>query len=303
MKIYRLIEILTILLRQESVTAPDLARRLEVSRRTIGRDVDELCRAGIPIVTRQGAGGGISIAPGYKLDKSLLTREELRSILDGLQGLDSVEAAGRTETLRAKLTPQDGDLFALSGGLVIDLGTYYKESLSLKIRLLKKAMQEKNIVAFDYYYDKGRHFRQMEPCFILYKWSAWYVFGYCVDRADFRLFKLNRLWDLRETGETYLPRQIPEEKRDFDAHLPDREKITILFNPAAEYRVVEEYGPESCRRQQDGRLLFEWSYTGREHILQWILSFGSKAEVLFPEELRQAVADEAKKMLKKYSSS
>ena len=54
MKIDRLVGILTVLLRQGSATAPELAARFEVSRRTISRDVEDLCRAGIPLVTTQG---------------------------------------------------------------------------------------------------------------------------------------------------------------------------------------------------------------------------------------------------------
>ena len=69
MKIDRLIGILSILLQRDSVTAPELAERFEVSRRTINRDVEALCQAGIPIITRQGAGGGISIMEGYRMDK------------------------------------------------------------------------------------------------------------------------------------------------------------------------------------------------------------------------------------------
>ena len=59
MKMERLIGILSILLQREKVTAPELAEQFEVSRRTIQRDIESLCRAGIPISTAQGAGGGI----------------------------------------------------------------------------------------------------------------------------------------------------------------------------------------------------------------------------------------------------
>ena len=61
MKIDRLIGILSILLQKETITAPVLAEQFEVSRRTISRDIDTLCQAGIPIVTRQGINGGISM--------------------------------------------------------------------------------------------------------------------------------------------------------------------------------------------------------------------------------------------------
>ena len=72
MKLDRLLGILTVLLQNDRVTAPYLAEKFEVSRRTISRDIDALCQAGIPIVTHQGTGGGISIAEGFKLDKHVL---------------------------------------------------------------------------------------------------------------------------------------------------------------------------------------------------------------------------------------
>ena len=299
MKINRLLEILTLLLRHRQITAPELAKRLEVSRRTIGRDIDDLCRAGIPIVTRQGAGGGIAIAEGYKLDKSLLTPEELQNILVGLQGLGSVDGAGNVEFLRSKLTPQDTSV-PISSNIFIDLASYYKESLSVKINLLKKASAEHRLVEFLYFYEKGKCRRRIEPYFILFRWSAWYVLGYCVKRADFRLFKLNRLWDLRMTEETFSLREVPAEKWDFDAHLPDRNKMVLDFDPSVEYLIVEEYGPESYTRTADGTLRFEWGYTNLSHALRWVLGFGGKAKVLFPPELELAVAQEARKIAKRY---
>ena len=70
MKIDRLIGILSILLQQEKVTAPYLAEKFEVSRRTINRDIEDICKAGIPLVTTQGPNGGISIMEGYRQDRT-----------------------------------------------------------------------------------------------------------------------------------------------------------------------------------------------------------------------------------------
>ena len=80
MKIDRLIGILSILLKQEKATAPYLAEKFEVSRRTINRDIEDLCKAGIPIVTVQGKNGGISIMEGYKIDSTLLTSSDMQAI-------------------------------------------------------------------------------------------------------------------------------------------------------------------------------------------------------------------------------
>ena len=90
MKIDRLIGILSVLLQQERTTAPELAEKFEVSRRTINRDIEDLCMAGIPIQTSQGVGGGISIMEGYSMDRTLLTSKDMKMIMAGLRSLDSV---------------------------------------------------------------------------------------------------------------------------------------------------------------------------------------------------------------------
>lgn len=111
MKIDRLLGIITILLQRDKVTAPELALKFEVSRRTIQRDVEDICKAGIPIITYQGGDGGISIAEGYKLDKTVISVDELNNIIAGLKSIDSVartEDIGRliTKLYQSKIQPE-----------------------------------------------------------------------------------------------------------------------------------------------------------------------------------------------------
>lgn len=95
MKIDRLIGILSILLQKEMTTAPELAEHFEVSGRTINRDIEAHCKAGIPIQTSQGYGGGISIMDGYRMDRTFLTSKDMQMILAGLRSLDSESEDGR----------------------------------------------------------------------------------------------------------------------------------------------------------------------------------------------------------------
>ena len=81
MKLDRMIGILAVLLQKEKVTAPWLAEKFEVSRRTINRDIERLCMAGIPIVTTRGADGGISIMEGYAIDRTMLTSSDMQAVL------------------------------------------------------------------------------------------------------------------------------------------------------------------------------------------------------------------------------
>lgn len=93
MKIDRLIGILSILLQQKKITAPELADKFEVSKRTINRDIENLCKAGIPIQTTQGCGGGIQIMDGFRMDRTLLTSKDMQMIMAGLRSLDSVSGS------------------------------------------------------------------------------------------------------------------------------------------------------------------------------------------------------------------
>ncbi|HBG44256.1 MAG TPA: DNA-binding transcriptional regulator, partial [Firmicutes bacterium] len=229
MKIDRLMGIITILLQNGKTTAPYLAERFEVSRRTILRDLDTLCQAGIPIITEQGGRGGISIMEGYQLDRSLLTADELQRLIAGLKSINSVSKESKPDSLLLKLAPNK-TIAALADCIMIDLSSHYRDSLSEKISLIKEAITSRRLIFFDYYYRKGQVKRKVEPYFVVFKWTAWYVLGWCTERADFRLFKLNRLWDLSITDEVFMPREVPLETISLDNALPDQNKIEILFD-------------------------------------------------------------------------
>ncbi len=300
MKIDRLLGIVTILLQKDKVTAPYLAEKFEVSRRTINRDIEDICKARIPIVTTQGANGGISIAEGYKIEKSVLTYDELEAIITGLKGFESISNKSMTEQIYNKLSIHKESVVSLRDHIIIDLSSHYKDSLAEKVNLIKKAINEKNIVSFLYYSDKGESKRYVEPYFITYKWSSWYVFGYCIESNDFRLFKLNRLWELISAEEKFVMREIPKEKEHLDNYFADEYIVTILFDKSVKHRIIEDYGINSFQETEAGKLLFQRGFTKKEYMLSWILSFGDKAEIIEPQELRQEIKKQAKEILEKY---
>ena len=156
MKLDRLLGILTVLLQNERMTAPELAEKFEVNRRTIGRDIDTLCQAGIPIVTLQGNGGGISIAEGFRLDKSILTADELSGIIAALKGIGSVSEHSRIERTLDKLHAGSNAVVSIREPVVIDLASHYKDEFKDKIEIIKRAILESRLIEFDYYSEKGK---------------------------------------------------------------------------------------------------------------------------------------------------
>ena len=84
MKSNRMFGILSILLDKRQITAKELAEYFEVSVRTIHRDLLDLSSAGFPIITQQGIGGGISLMPDFKYNKSVLNKDDIDIILAGI---------------------------------------------------------------------------------------------------------------------------------------------------------------------------------------------------------------------------
>ena len=136
MKIDRLIGILSILLQDEKTTAPELAERFEVSRRTINRDIEDLCKAGIPIRTAQGTGGGISLMDGYRMDRTILTSKDMQMILAGLRSLDSVSGSSYYGQLMEKIQTGSSEFISGRDSMLIDLSSWYKGSLAPKIEVI-----------------------------------------------------------------------------------------------------------------------------------------------------------------------
>ncbi|MFT8390864.1 MAG: YafY family protein [Sporolactobacillus sp.] len=299
MKIDRLIGILSILLQQEKVTAPDLAAKFEVSRRTINRDVEHLCLAGIPLVTTRGTGGGISIMDGYVIDRTLLTSSDMQAILAGLRSLDSVSGTKRYAQLMEKLSAGASHMLTCDQHILIDLSSWYKSSLAPKIECIHQAIDGTKQISFNYFSPHGESQRTIEPYDLVFQWSSWYVWGWCKSKEAFRLFKLNRMTAL-QSGNSYEKREVPLPELSPERVFPSVYQVRALFASEYKWRLVEEFGLDSFTEQPDGRLLFSFGFTDEHTIISWILTFGSGAELLEPAVCRRQLYRIGKDMQGKY---
>ena len=296
MKIDRLIGILSILLQNEKTTAPELAERFEVSRRTINRDIEDLCKAGIPIRTVQGTGGGISIMDGYRMDRTILTSKDMQMILAGLRSLDSVSGSRYYGQLMEKIQAGSSEFITGRDSILIDLSSWYRESLAPKIETIQDAIGDRHLIRFRYYAPSGESERTVEPYYLIFQWSNWYLWGWCRKRKDFRLFKLNRMDKVRGTDKVFECRNVSVPDLSNKKIFPGEIKVKALFESDQKWRLVEEFGPNCFTEQDDGRLLFTADYTDVDNLIAWIMTFGDKAEVLEPEEAREKIAYMVQKM-------
>ena len=303
MKIDRLIGILSVLLQEEKTTAPELAERFEVSKRTINRDIDVLCKAGIPIQTTQGIGGGISIMEGYRMDRTLLTSKDMQMILAGLRSLDSVSGSRYYGQLMEKIQAGSSEFVSGRDSILIDLSSWYRESLAPKIEVIQNAIESRHILKFAYYNQSGESTREVEPYYIVFKWSSWYVWAWCKERKDFRLFKLNRMDKVMVSDSKFVCRNAPTPDLSTEKVFPGGIKVKALFEADVKWRLIEEFGSECYTEVEDGRLLFSADYTDMDNLVTWILTFGDKAELLEPKEARVRIANIIEAMRKNYGRS
>lgn len=300
MKTERLIGILSVLLQEERTTAPELAEKFEVSRRTINRDIESLSKAGIPIRTAQGAGGGISIMDGYRMNRTILTSRDMQMILAGLRSLDSVSGSRYYSQLMEKLQSGSSAFIGGRDSMLIDLSSWYRSSLAPKIEVIQSAIENRHHLEFRYYAPSGESSRSIEPYYLVFQWSSWYVWGWCRARKDFRLFKLNRMDSVIETDCEFVCRNAPMPDLSNKRIFPGGIRVKALFTPDMKWRLVEEFGPHCFTEAGDGRLLFTADYTDMDNLVSWLLSFGAKAEVLEPAEARDRMMHTAEALEKTY---
>ena len=301
MQISRLFQIVYILLDRKTITAKELADRFEVSVRTIYRDINTLGTAGIPIYTSQGRGGGISILDDYVLNKSLLSDDEQKEILIGLQSLKATNYPD-IKTLDKKL----GALFSKNKQSWIEIDFSYwggGNDEKDKFQILKNSVLNKNTVEFSYSNANGdQTIRQIEPLKLIFKNKYWYVCGFCLLKNQFRIFKISRISNLNYT-EIFFDRDLPD---DLDLI---KEKsvgykasnIVLKFSNHISYRVYDEFNINNIEKDADGNLIVSLSYPEDEWLYGYILSFGFYVEVIEPQGLRGIISDKISKMSNIYN--
>lgn len=298
MQINRLFEIVYILLDKKRVTAKELAEHFEVAPRTIYRDIETLSGAGIPVYMSKGKGGGVSLLSEFILDKAVITVKEKEEILSSLKAVGAVKP-GEEDTALRKLD-------SLFGGsdtdwIEVDFGAWSDGRKEAALfRVIKEAILNKRIVHFSYAGINGQIIdRSVEPLRLCFKGGAWYLYGYCRKRNDYRFFKLKRIKDLMIKEETFL-RTCPEpvlvnQQRDFRTEMVS---LKLKIEKEAACRVYDEF--EMYEQLDDGSFLVKIDFPKGEWLMYYILSFGKSLEVLEPEEIRKQVAEELNKVLDKY---
>lgn len=305
MKIDRLIAMIVILLEHEVISARELAERLEVSRRTIYRDIDTLTFAGLPIFTHQGATGGVGLMKSYKVDKMLFTNRDIQTLLTSLKGYRQLFNHKDIVHVLEKLNAisREGGASIPAGNFAFDLSLNQgNESLRALLSFVESAMNETRYLAFDYV-DRAGHIssRKVEPYQIVFKESSWYLQSYCADKKDYRVFKLARMSKLQVLRETFAPRDftpLPMDGADWMSQ--NRVAVTIRIHRSMMDKVIERFGEGHLLKVEEDTCLASYPIIPNSFGYDKLLAFGDKCEIVGPAEVREGFQHYVRSILAKY---
>ena len=297
MKDGRLFRILYYILEKGKATAGELADKFEVSVRTIYRDIDSISVAGIPIYTEQGKGGGIRLDEDFVLNKSFLSESEKEQIIAALSGMNETNTLYQGELL-TKLSA----LFKIknTNWIEIDFNSWKNDKFYEKLfNEIKSAILTKNMTAFTYFGSTGEKTkRKVKPVRLLFKNGDWYLYAFCLRRNEFRYFNLSRIKEFIVLVEKY--------EDDFEDLVLKKEtihkdtiRIELKFDKSTAFRVYDEISEEIIA-DKEGNLHTSIELPADYNLYSYIFSFGDKAELVKPEEMRMQIKDKIEKMLDKY---
>jgi predicted DNA-binding transcriptional regulator YafY len=276
-------------------TAGELSNRFEVSERTIYRDMEALCEAGIPVVALAGKEGGYRVSEGWSVDRSVLTPDELPSIVAALGGIETIGGARTSEAL-GKLRALLKAPAARSKRQWIYLELAPGKRENAYIPLLRRAIEERRVVRISYCTVDGVVTeRRIEPLAVVYTWNAWFLYAWCRLRSGYRLFKLVRIADLRLSLEGFKDRGASLDDAPWRKNWPEEPfyPLVLRFSASAAPRADEYFGPDSVEVLDDGGRLVRANFPENDWTIGLLMGFGPGLEVVSPERVRLLLAERA----------
>jgi predicted DNA-binding transcriptional regulator YafY len=322
MRASRLVSLLLLLQARGGQTAAELARELEVSVRTIHRDVEALSESGVPIYADRGPHGGIRLVDGYRTRLTGMTADEAEALfLSGLPGpaaelgLGTVVAAARLKVLAALPIELRARASRLVERFHLDAAAWYHADEPVPLLgPLSEAVWESQRIQIAY--DRGDKTvdRILEPLGLVLKAGVWYLIAGADGQP--RTYRVSRVAKVTSLDERF---ERPDEfdlaafwTESSSAYERDTPNVGVLLRLARErlprlHSVVGDRPYETLERLDEPdsddwlhvRLKLDWP----NEVVSQILAVGSECELLEPVELRERIAAQARRLVSHYADS
>lgn len=321
MRASRLVQLLLFLQTRGRTTAAVLARELEVSERTIHRDVEALSAAGVPIYAERGPHGGIQLIDGYRTRLTGLTGDEAEALfLSGLPGpaaelgLGTVVAAARLKVLAALPSELRVRASRLVERFHLDAAGWFHATEPVPhLAVLADAVWEARRLAITYRRGDSEVERSLEPLGLVLKAGVWYLVA--ASEGQVRTYRVSRI---RSVTVGVGPITRPD---DFDlaaywaesisAYERDAPRVTVVIriDPAVIGVLADVVGSQAVRAAEtipatdpDGWIHLRVTADWPDEVPGRLIALGSRAEILDPPEVRERAITLARRMLERHGA-
>lgn len=300
MKTDRLYALTLYLLNHGKSSASELAKHFEVSVRTIQRDIDALCQAGIPICALTGTNGGYEILSDFKMNNQLASKDEYAYIATAINGLKTVMNNPVADDIYEKITAISKNR---NTGMILDFSAL-REGDEKLLQILQSAVKNKQVVSFTYTNNAGEtREHRVEPIAVIYKWYAWYMLAYNTAKQDYRTYKLVRMEDVCITEDEFSKehKSVQDILNDCDNSYQGKDistRVRMRCRGNAIHRIKEYLNGQQIKNCDDGSSIMEIHIVEKE---QWwigvVLSQGKEVEIIEPEHIKERIINSAKDIL------
>lgn len=290
-------------------TASDIAKRFEVSKRTIFRDIEALCEMGVPIVTESGMHGGYTLMPDYSLTPLQLTSREallLRLALSSVSQLADTPFKQERESLLAKMQAlipakqlQDAEHLLRTVRLDIPARSYTMPFIE---QLIESARQEQWL-RVSYRSERGASEQTILPRRLYAAAGFWYCEAYSLERREERTYRVDRFV---EVSAAPTPEHVESSRSELPYGHPSHAEVRIQLT--ARGVLVMERDPQLGEAiqplgEEGGLLCFRCPESEYDWLVRTLLSLGPDAEVLAPNHLRERVRQATLDIAQRYAKN
>lgn len=312
----RLIRIILLLQGYGTITAEELAKKLEVNSRTIYRDIDELCYWGIPIISSAGPSGGYSLPEGYSIDPDMFTFEQVVALGIGGNAIsifsDLIENRSEIDVANAKLLasmqPHQQEILRRQIQYIIfDNSSWFRNYVHLDtLRLLKTAVIENKSAEIEYFERDSFNQEENETAFVdpyglVFKSDTWYLVGHSHKQKEIRRWNLTRIIKTNVLAETFerpnkfiLSEWWREELENFGQ---GEIRVLLSINKSAWYRFSRTSWKMSNRFYDfNDHIVVEMYVDKYDWLIDLVLNNRGEARILYPLNLREEIQKVAQKI-------
>lgn len=301
----RIVDILIQLQSKRIIKAQELAKRFDVSLRTIYRDIKSLEQAGVPIIGE--AGTGYSIVDGYKLPPIVFTKEEAFSFIGAEKLMEKYMDSHMIEDfksaiykIKSVLKYSEKDLISvLENQIHLSAPNYdsFNKNVPHALRTFFKSIASKKQVSIHYkgIHDATAQNRHLEPIGLYHENGFWYIAAFCILRNDYRQFRADRIIAIELIDLDFIADRMSLEdflKKQKESSPKTKIILHTSIETAQHFHWERSHFGFKKEYIENNTVQMTFEYGGNmEYFARWFMMFSDDAEIIEPQTLKTRVKD------------